>query len=566
MTSNGQPPLVVDGATDKFARLIAGMDWDGVAFRHELQIAQRGAALVQPLGSVKAGPPAAAYLERLIAAVTREITSTQDAYSTVRWLWYLRRLPYSVFAGSYGTTLAYDRALAESLSWFSKGQSQSETADLVSFKTDESATRHVCRYVAGARLVSHLHVQYRRVGKGATLDTSKPIPFTDTPEEIDAAIRVYDERHDVSREPSFAGLGLANVSYDTKALADSLEKALRELFLVFPCTEVTLPVIGPGRNREIQPIWVKARHVLRALSVDALLNPFSSREADALSFLITAEPLILLLMTFPALVAQIPWALSSTLQTGYFMCSDQVLRSLMERYVPQLRSHLTDLVPSVPWSTGYREWRDRIDALVPEVWPLRAGGVLRPFSQGTLIDVTAASSALIGHVVSDRTASDLANDRAAAFELQVQHLIDRSAWKPPDDLAVVRGRVLRAGGQAITDVDAIGVRGDALLLVSCKSLIYDGDYDRGTHRVIRNAEQTLNEALTFWREFIERLRPEPIGDNFDFARFQVLIGVVCTPFVVYSSNPDTWKSLRGSLRACVSARELTMWLEDSGSV
>jgi hypothetical protein len=554
-------PLVVDGAAEKLAGLISSMDWDGVAFRYELQLAQRAAALVEPVGDVKTGAPAAAYLEGFIAAISDQITASHDAYGSVRWLWYLRRLPTSVFAGYYNTTSAYDRALAESLSWFSKGQDKSETAPLISFKIDESATRHVCRYVAGAKLLSHLHILYRRVGKGASLDPSEVIPFADTPDRIDEAIRVYDERHDVSREPSLAGLGLANVANDTKVLSHFLYNAIRELFLVFPCSGIAVPVAGPTPQGEIRPIWVNAKYALQSISAEALLNPFDFRNADALSFLIAAEPLILLLMMFPAFAARIPWALSSTLQTGYFMCSDEVLVSLVQAYLPELHTHLTKLNPSVPWSTSYQKWRVRIDALVPEIWPLRAGGVFRSFGQGTLVDISAASSALIGRLVSDRRASDLANDRAATFELQVQALIDLSPWKPPRDVAAVRGKTLRAAGQAITDVDAIGVSGDRLLLVSCKSLIYEGDYDRGTHRVVRNAEQTLNDALKFWRTFIERLRREPVGENFDFSGFQTVIGVVCTPFVVYSSNPETWKIIEEGLRACVSAQELVKWLQ-----
>ena len=111
-----------------------------------------------------------------------------------------------------------------------------------------------------------------------------------------------------------------------------------------------------------------------------------------------------------------------------------------------------------------------------------------------------------------------------------------------------------------TDIDALGSLGSTLLLVSCKSLIYDADYDKGTYRVIRNAQSTVDEAVEYWRSIASDVRLNPVGDNFDFSRFSTVLAIVCTPFVVYSDADGTLAYVDGNLRSCVSAAELDEWL------
>ena len=68
--------------------------------------------------------------------------------------------------------------------------------------------------------------------------------------------------------------------------------------------------------------------------------------------------------------------------------------------------------------------------------------------------------------------------------------------------------------------------------MSCKSIIYDRDYDQGVFRVIRNTRATIDEAVAEWGVVAE-LRRQPTGDNLDFSRFDEIIGVVCAPFAVF---------------------------------
>jgi hypothetical protein len=133
-------------------------------------------------------------------------------------------------------------------------------------------------------------------------------------------------------------------------------------------------------------------------------------------------------------------------------------------------------------------------------------------------------------------------------------------------LASLRGRALKRDGKNITDIDAIGLYNDQLLLVSCKSLVYDADYDRGTYRVVANASHTVDTAVKNWMRIADDLRLHPRGDNFGLTKYVgSIVAVVCTPFVVYSSNSDTLDYALPGLRRCIAPVELRCWLEaDAG--
>jgi len=150
--------------------------------------------------------------------------------------------------------------------------------------------------------------------------------------------------------------------------------------------------------------------------------------------------------------------------------------------------------------------------------------------------------------------------RAREFELQCQDLIDGTSWEPPPEVKSLRGRPLRQRGRVLTDIDAIGVRERTLLIVSCKSVIYDRDYDQGIFRIIRNTQATIDDAVEAWEGVAAELRRQPTGENFDLSHFDEIIGVVCTPFAVYSSEERTLAFVKPNLRVSSSILELKDWL------
>lgn len=77
---------------------------------------------------------------------------------------------------------------------------------------------------------------------------------------------------------------------------------------------------------------------------------------------------------------------------------------------------------------------------------------------------------------------------------------------------------------------------------------------------MRNLEETINKAVIDWNMKIVTLKQFRIGDNYDFSQFDEIIGIVCTPFVVYSSATQTLAEALPGIRASCSAEELHLWL------
>ena len=296
-TDGSELPLVVDPAREQLAALNFPEASLEIGSAHAFELVERAKAAARgPVGMLD-GPVAAPYLETLIPIVIQEILLNQNAYSSVRWLWYLRRLPADFFGGGYTTTIGYDRGLAESLTWFSKGSEASHKQNIVAFRIDDSTIRHLGRFVANVKVLSHLQIAYRRVGKGASLDTRGRVPVAETPTKVEEAIRVYDIRHDDRSGSMLQRLGLSDVKSDTRALSAELDKLTGEMvYLVSQSTPHIVPAVGPDGTGQLSAQRVLANHAFGKIPLVSLLYPFGRDMPYPLPFVEAAEPLITLLL------------------------------------------------------------------------------------------------------------------------------------------------------------------------------------------------------------------------------------------------------------------------------
>lgn len=550
-------PLIVDEPARRLDELIAAESQTRRWVRSVAEVLDRAHDGAHRPANGLTGAAAADYLHHLIEAVSRELISNSHGYSSARWLWYLRRLPRSVFEGLYSTTFAYDSALAESLSWSSTRVESSATTKVFGFRVDGSAARHLLEFVLCVRLLSHLHAIYRRIGKGAWLVFENGAPFAEQDESVAEAIRIYDRRHE-GRQFDQAALGVVGAPAEV-TVPDCIEDS--RIYLFAPCQDLQVPVPVPLPRGGVIPAMVSARHMFHAARIDSFLKPYSSHPDLALRYLNRIEPLIMLQMMFPNLCTDLPALLSGALQFGYGVVTHGLFKKVCSSWLTPLREHLASVAPNVEWSRDFEEWFGGLKAISPQLWPLKRAGCIRETREAIILDLVGASAALLGLAEVERSDSEIGNIRAETFEVQIQEMIDETKWKPNPEVAALRGRPLRRNGRDITDIDAIGVFDGQLLPVSCKSLIYDAEYDRGTFRVISNASATVDKAVTDWVRLIDGLNAAPRGDNFDFTLFTGnIVGVVCTPFVVYSSNHITLTFVRPRLRRCVAPFEIRDWL------
>jgi hypothetical protein len=156
----------------------------------------------------------------------------------------------------------------------------------------------------------------------------------------------------------------------------------------------------------------------------------------------------------------------------------------------------------------------------------------------------------------------LVNARGSHFEQYVQETIDHTSWVPKPPPRELCRRTLRLNGRPITDVDALAVSGSTILLVSCKSIPYTYEHDRGDYATVRNIRTHIEQADIEWQQRVDRLRRERSGDNYNFKGYEIY-GVVCTPFAVFTHRPQTRIMMERAdrfLRATCSVSELQVFL------
>ena len=103
----------------------------------------------------------------------------------------------------------------------------------------------------------------------------------------------------------------------------------------------------------------------------------------------------------------------------------------------------------------------------------------------------------------------------------------------------------------------------ALLIVSCKSIVYSERYDIGDYSTIRNAASTGKHAVDHWSKILDELRTNPSGDNYDFRDVTSIIGVVCTPQTVFVERGVLECKAAHELPMLVSFDELGKWTRSS---
>lgn len=557
-------PSVIDPAVERLENLAASTPWLKLAARSAHETAARIYTKNPPPHRELSGLDAANYLEAIIPLTQADIVEQHNSYGPVRWLWYLRRAPDGLFEGEYATTLGYDRSLAETLSSQFTASDTSESLTRVAFRMDNSAFRHLVRYVGRVKFLSQLHMLYRRVGKGAVLDASGPILLANASRNVECAIRIYDTRHDRTHEFVGVGLGLASIDPNVELLLEESAASEPTAFLSMGCTPgFPAPVTYPDGAGELTVATVQVRHVLKELKLTRILSPLGDTGGIP-SYLSGIASLIQLLMLVPVLCAHVPWALSSITQQGYVFVGEERLRRIIDDHLPKIVDELAPRTLGFVWPADFLQWRASLLAVAASAWPLSIGSVLRRFSDNVMIDTSAASQALLHRLELARTPS-IGNLRAREFELQCQDVISGTSWEPLPEVKALRGRPLRQNGKVLTDIDAIGAKGRTLLIVSCKSIIYDRDYDRGTFRVIRNIQDTIDNAVIEWEGIVDNLSWQPTGENFDLSAFDDIIGVVCTPFAAYSNEERTLAFVKPNLRVSSSVLELRDWLTNSGA-
>ena len=485
-----------------------------------------------------------------------------SSYSPLRWLWTLRRLPAHVFAGKLPTTAGYDMLLAEVLSGRSTRAEDRLRVDahgVCSYPTAGGFPRRISEFCAAVIYLSELHTRLRWAGKGAVFRIDQyGLPSPVPSEELKGAVRLYDSRTATAALPlERGGTVLAQpVGTSTKESFILRVDPIEPMYRPLPRFSELPPAPIP-RDADVEACYrffptLLSLTPLHRLSEMARSTQIWSREAFIL---------MVLLWSATILVIRHRAGLLSLVTRGYLLLDLRPVEELFNLIIADFPNFFSDLFPSEPPPDSGASFLEELSALGGESWPLRAGPIVRTESSFTCLDLHAATARLDVALEFSLRGGPTANARAGHFEYAIQDLIDQSEWKPGLDLAALRGKPLRFGGRTITDLDAIGARGETLLLVSCKSVVYSASYDVGEYATVRNAAATVTRAVEEWSRKIAQLEKQPVGDNYNLSGFRHLIPLVITPTVVYVPLGPSTQEVAPGLKAAISFKEFARWLQ-----
>ncbi|MGW0886329.1 hypothetical protein [Streptomyces sp. NPDC002671] len=513
-----------------------------------------------PAGQVLDPPAAGEYFGRVRQHIEARITAMTQSYPPIQWLWYLRRLP-DLFDGRLPTTGPSDRALMGLMAATStktcpqlpvvKGE--------IAFPVTDGVVRRVLRLCAMTIVLSEVHSATRRAGKGISFRAAaQGLPQGIPDPDIEQAIELYDQRV-AQGEDGLLASGTRVLSPDHNVGDPAPLITIAEL----PSWRELPAFRGPLKDNT----WLRARgrFVPEQMSIAALPQILAQARPQEAWW----RP------AFPALLALLQalhwymWEFTgvgglSAIRYGYLTLPHRVLEEVLDDVLPVLRGQFETWFPGAAPSSARQVIAD-LEALPITLWPNEPGPVLHHAGDDVLVDFAAATRHLMQMcTIASPGGGPLPNARADHFEHAVQGLIDASAWKPGPGLE--RGmRPDPYGDGPITDLDAVGEKDGTLLVVSCKSIPYTAAYDAGEYGAVRNVSSTVDKAIDKWHEVVETLTTQPVGQNYDFSRFERIVGVVCIPHVPYTPIGRATETLLTTsaghpLRRVNSYSELSRWL------
>lgn len=221
-------------------------------------------------------------------------------------------------------------------------------------------------------------------------------------------------------------------------------------------------------------------------------------------------------------------------RVGYVVGDRSAVVELVDELLPRFGPAIEEMFPGGTPESG-ESVIATVEGIRPGILPLMPGPVVRPHAEAIIIDVDAATQRLPKLLSFPRSlGGELVNSRARRFEDVVQEMIDSTGWAPSEHLRSIRAlKSLRLGGQDVTDFDAVAERDGVLLAVDCKSIVYTPEYDRGDFGVVRNVRTDIEGYVRKWADRIDRLRSDPVGDNYDLSGYRQVIGIICTPHVYF---------------------------------
>lgn len=471
---------------------------------------------------------------------------------TAEWLFWLRRLRGQfAIVNNNPSTEPYVQQVAEALVTQTVRKSESILDSEHNYAIDENKLHLLAGLHAVATEVYELHSLIKRCGKGQSIRfTPKQLPTWVPDPALDAAIKRYDRRTREDEAGYFAALGIVSAPTTFEG--------------------VQLPLGGHV------PLWGSTDSAsLRTFTMpDPPPYLPESINLDPIQALHPGEPLdesqvalIALLSACYAAIGAPPrenagQRMTSMVQWGYALLhTEGTIIPNLESTVEEMLRNPGAALASSPQLHSATEVLDVLSTLSSEIYSPLAGNPVHPVGVWSLIDLVGASRRLMRTLTRPRTGN--VRPWTEQFERDVQAIVDQSPWRPDDNVrdGLVGRNIDRNDGSELTDIDAVAMRGDRLLLISCKSYPLTREEQRGDFRIVPTQLNRASEALTKWNSVVDYVRRNPRALGVELPPDIEIDGCVVAPFVPYNTDPDGERRVFGTFPVLLSASELERALQ-----
>jgi hypothetical protein len=502
-----------------------------------------------PNGAVATPLQLAEYVHQCRRIVEALISEHVSGYAAARWLYYCRRIPNIAFLSYQGGLDLYKVGVAEAMTGHI---STSQIDEGPNYPLHQPVLQRVLRFSQEIVYLVNLHVALHQAAKGVPFKFgNSALPVAQLDSSTSEALSLFDWRVASFDQRPLARLGTQACD---KASIDSVEKVFASVPRIKETEWVRSPE-SPNDSRETPKILANYRIMLldleelgRLITDYRIVAPVWSTEAGAL----------LMVLRMAAEMFSEPRFFRPVLEMGYVPTARATLLELFSNFFESAERAVRNTIPELPIPNSPERLLRELEGMRGSSWPIRTGPVVRCSGEAAELDLNCATMRLDQAFEFPRVTGAQANARAEHFERTVQSAVDSSPWFN-SAARRMQGRTLRHAGKYITDVDAIGAIGGKLVLISCKSVLY-AEYETADYRVMRNAADLVQKAVATWSQVCSFLRDNRIGENYDFSSYSEIIGVVCTPILVYTPLGIATISVAKGLYAAVSISELDAWL------
>jgi len=471
-----------------------------------------------------------------------------------RWQWLrtLRYLPSEAFGGGqflYEGSYQERRRIVEALSG---------VRALDGPNPKQVCEEAVFRLVAAGTGVANAAVLLRMTSKGAGLRIRRAhYPEIDSDSDLVAAIKLFDERMD----------GDLNLVAGTVAHGTPLREQHSVLDMLLWTHRPVQPFNDFIASRE-QLAWrtfaitdwgfAPIHQHFRLPGAMTTLNWYHE-ELPGLLVLNSAIMLFLILAGDNAVV--------SAMRYGYIALPYKELEQFLDLALSRFADELIqlfgrDVRRTLSAATSLSiAWR-KPDFIKPGLIPYVSGPILRKHSNGVaLVDLVAATHrvALRCRVVA--SAGPALKARGDDFEEQVRRMVGHSPCGPrPESVSLPVGVPIRAGGRALTDVDALAYRDGVAFLIDAKAIAPVG-FAEGLFAPTRNHRAAVEREAHEWPKKVAELQSHGCFERYGLDQCREVVSIVVTPGAPWVTSEHALAWAHPGIRRVASYEELKKFLD-----